>query len=99
VIVLKNYVGGLYVDHGRVKLFIILEAQLNDFNLTARELDIIKLWIRDFTYKEIALTLSISDSTVRKHIDNVYTKLNVYSKSGLILHIINKIVVENTTTV
>ncbi len=86
------------MENEQAKLFILLEEQLCNYNLTTREQEIIKLWIRDYNYKEIASALSISDSTVRKHIDKVYTKLDVYSRSGLILRIIDKIVMENTTT-
>ncbi len=78
------------------KLLILLDEQLHDYKLTVREERIIKLWIRDFDYEEIAAALSITDSTVRKHIDSVYARLGVYSRSDLILHIIGSIVAKNT---
>jgi DNA-binding NarL/FixJ family response regulator len=49
--------------------------------LTARELEILKLLAKGYTYKEIADQLSISMSTVRSHVCAVYDKLHVHSRS------------------
>jgi DNA-binding NarL/FixJ family response regulator len=49
--------------------------------LTARELEILKLLAKGYMYKEIADQLSISMSTVRSHVCAVYDKLHVHSRS------------------
>ena len=47
------------------------------FNLTEREVEILQLLSHGKTYKNMALELHISIDTVRKHLQNIYTKLHV----------------------
>jgi DNA-binding NarL/FixJ family response regulator len=49
--------------------------------LTARELEILRLLAKGHMYKEIADRLAISLSTVRTHITAVYEKLHVHSRT------------------
>ena len=49
--------------------------------LTALELEILRLLAKGFMYKEIAEHLAISMSTVRTHISAVYEKLHVHSRT------------------
>lgn len=49
-------------------------------NLSDREMDILKLLVEGFDYKEVADKLFISPHTVRKHIANIYEKLHVSNK-------------------
>ena len=49
--------------------------------LSEREKEILKYTIHGFDAKRIAETLNISTLTVRKHISNVYVKLQVNSKA------------------
>jgi DNA-binding NarL/FixJ family response regulator len=49
--------------------------------LTARELEILRLLAKGHMYKEIADQLAISMSTVRTHITSVYEKLHVHSRT------------------
>lgn len=65
-----------------------LESILNKYKLTKREIEITLFWIADYDYKEISTSFSISNSTVRKHIQNINSKINVHSKSALILTIL-----------
>lgn len=51
-----------------------------DFNLSKREVDVLEQLGSGLTYKQIAENLVISPSTVRKHIENIYKKLQVSSK-------------------
>ena len=51
-----------------------------DYKLTKREVDVLEQLCQGLTYQEIANNLIVSPSTVRKHIENVYIKLNVHSK-------------------
>lgn len=52
--------------------------------LTQRELQIVELLSKGLRYKEIALALSLSQETVRKHIHNIYRKLEVQSRTDAI---------------
>jgi LuxR family maltose regulon positive regulatory protein len=48
--------------------------------LTNRELDVLDLLEQRLSNKEIASKLFISPKTVKKHLDNIYGKLNVSSR-------------------
>ncbi|HEY1047654.1 MAG TPA: response regulator transcription factor [Bacteroidia bacterium] len=51
-----------------------------DNDLSAREMDILRLMVDGYDYKVVADKLCISPHTVRKHIANIYEKLHVCSK-------------------
>lgn len=50
--------------------------------LTARELEVLALVAAGRTNREIATTLTISDHTVRRHLQNVFAKLGVSSRAA-----------------
>lgn len=56
--------------------------------LTDREKEIFNLLIKNYTTKDIATKLGISDKTVRNHISNVIQKLEVKDRSQAILELI-----------
>ncbi|MDX2172088.1 MAG: response regulator transcription factor [Bacteroidota bacterium] len=49
-------------------------------HLSKREIEIIELIAKGMSYEEVANNTGISYGTVRKHIENIYKKLNVHSK-------------------
>lgn len=51
-----------------------------DYGLTSREIEILTHLSKGLQYDEIADNLSISKGTVRKHIENIYHKLQVNNK-------------------
>ncbi len=55
-------------------------AEADNYELTSREMDILKLMVDGCDYKQVADKLFISPHTVRKHIANIYDKLHVCSK-------------------
>jgi len=55
-----------------------------DYDLTPRELDVLALLVEGLTNKEIAGRLSISRSTVKVHVSNILSKLNVSSRGEAI---------------
>jgi DNA-binding NarL/FixJ family response regulator len=55
------------------------ESELSD-----RELEVLNLLVNGYDYKVIAEKLFLSSHTVRKHIANIYTKLQVTSKAQAI---------------
>lgn len=51
-----------------------------EFNLTKREIEVLELIAKGETYQQIADKTFISPKTVRKHIENIYQKLQVHNK-------------------
>lgn len=49
----------------------------NDYHITPRERQILELLAKGFSYRMIALELSLSIETVRRHLKNIYQKLHV----------------------
>ena len=52
--------------------------------LTPREREILAWVARGKTNREIAAALYLAPGTVRKHLDNVYAKLDVGSRAGAV---------------
>ena len=55
--------------------------QLEEFDLTPREKEILNLLVKGLAYKQIAYQTNISAETINTHIRNIYRKLNVHSRS------------------
>ncbi len=51
-----------------------------DYGLTTRQKEILQLLANGLSYEQIAINLFISKGTVRKHIENLYRKLQVNNK-------------------
>lgn len=62
------------------KLEDVKKDDKDEFELSSREMDILKLMVDGHDYKLVADKLNISPHTVRKHIANIYEKLHVCSK-------------------
>ncbi len=60
------------------------KAGKENFKLSKRELEVLKLLVDGKDYKEIAIDLFISSNTVKKHIARIYSKLHVSSKAQAI---------------
>lgn len=63
---------------------------INEFHLSARELEVIYLLVDGKSYKEIAEELFISLNTVKTHIRNIYPKLGVSSRHEIAKLVQNK---------
>lgn len=61
----------------------------SDFELTKRELEILKYLAMGYSYKMIAEACFISYATVNTHVSNIYTKLKVESVGGAVSIAIN----------
>lgn len=59
----------------------IKSSRETEENLTPREIDILRLIARGFTYAETADLLNISILTVHTHLKHIYRKLAVHSKT------------------
>lgn len=56
------------------------EKKTEQFGLTEREIELLTQLKNGLTYEEVASNLHISYHTVRKHIENIYRKLQVNNK-------------------
>lgn len=54
--------------------------EVEDITLSPREVEVLEQLSKGLSYTIIAENLFLSPSTVRKHIENIYTKLQVHSK-------------------
>lgn len=68
------------------------EPEIEKNNLKEVEIQFLKLVCTELTYKEIAEKMSVSPKTVDGYRDNLFVKLNVKNRIGLVLYAIkNKI--------
>ncbi len=56
--------------------------------LTKREREVFELLIKNYTTRDIADKLNISEKTVRNHISNVMQKLGVKGRSGAVVELL-----------
>ncbi|MBR2712523.1 MAG: response regulator transcription factor [Bacilli bacterium] len=61
---------------------------MNKGILTKREREVFELLIMNYTTKEIADKLYISEKTVRNHISNVMQKLGVKGRSSAVVELL-----------
>nr|NIO67942.1 DNA-binding response regulator [Anaerolineae bacterium] len=65
------------------------QAPLVD-ELTPRELEVLTLIAEGLCNKEIARELTISEKTVKNHINNIFSKLHLYDRTQAMLYAIRK---------
>jgi len=53
-------------------------------DLTTRQWELLRLLARGHTNTEIARELVVSDSTVRKHLENIFARLGVTNRTAAI---------------
>jgi DNA-binding CsgD family transcriptional regulator len=58
-------------------------AQLENYNLTKREKEVLQLLIDGLSYKLIAERCFISMDTLFSHIRKIYSKLNMHSRAEI----------------
>ena len=56
------------------------QQEQEDIKLTAREIEVLEQLSKGLSYNAIAQNLILSTGTVRKHIENIYNKLQVHNK-------------------
>ena len=69
-----------------------------DFGLTEREIEILKLVAAGMGNKEVATTLFISENTVKRHLSNIFQKLRVSSRQQAAVILLDKGIVQNNRT-
>lgn len=58
------------------------EKDINLYNLSRRETEVLQLLAKGLTNKEIATSLNLSVTTIRTHLQNIYGKLGVNTRSS-----------------
>ena len=74
----------------RDNIYDALEANCDQYMLTSREVEILKLLSEGLPYKLIATRLNISIRTVTTHVANMFSKVNVTNKMELVSRIAGK---------
>ena len=59
---------------------IVDQESVEDFKLTVREVEVLEQLSKGIKYNDIADNLFLAPKTVRKHVENIYNKLQVHSK-------------------
>jgi DNA-binding CsgD family transcriptional regulator len=78
-------------------LLLLTEQTLSSLNslallgLSQRETEVLKLIIQGKDNKAIAAQLSVNISTIRKHLENIYTKFGVKSRTEAIAYTLTKL--------
>jgi DNA-binding NarL/FixJ family response regulator len=83
--------GSLYVDPRLVGLILRKQVGIGrrDRNeLSPRETDIVRLVAAGLTNREISVRLGLSDKTVKNHISHIFAKLNVTTRTQVVIYAI-----------
>jgi DNA-binding NarL/FixJ family response regulator len=85
---------GLWIDNSAVKTLLNDTGNISQkgrlSHITSREQEIIGCIRQGLSNREIALRLTLSLSTVKTHLNNIFKKLNVTSRSKLIALAMNR---------
>jgi DNA-binding CsgD family transcriptional regulator len=76
----REYTRLLVVEQTRQQL---IEQNCLVYNLSSREIEIVRLLVRGQPYKIIGAALKISEKTVGKHVSNIFAKVGVTNKVEL----------------
>ena len=80
--------GKLWIDNGAVKTFLDDAGNISQkgriSHITSREQEVIACICQGLSNKEIARRLTLSPHTVRAHLNTIFKKLNVTSRSKLL---------------
>ncbi|MEG2956610.1 MAG: response regulator transcription factor [Clostridia bacterium] len=86
-IINKVIKGKKYYDGDLVTLGMKSEKYNAFYNLTQRELDILKELGKGFNNREIATKLYITEHTVKKHVSNILQKINCKNRKQAIIYV------------
>lgn len=69
------------------------QEKQKELQLTDKEIEFLKLACNDITYKQIAADMHLSERTVDGYRESIFKKLNVQSRTGMVLEAIRKNIV------
>ena len=72
------------IAHTVLEMFTKLATPKGNYGLTDREKEILSLMVGGYTKKQIAEQLCVSYHTVNTHLKNIYSKLQVHTRSGAV---------------
>lgn len=87
--------GEVWIDNNVIKSLLdrsMTRSVKETAKLTERELALLRLIREGYRNKEIAEFLSISEQTVKSHLNRIYRKMNVSSRTHLISRLSNNII-------
>lgn len=92
------------LDHRAANLGIVLKElarpagkpPFKKFGLTPREMEIVSAIVSGYSNRQIAEKMSISQSTIKHHLTNIFDKLGVYNRLELALFAINHALAERS---
>jgi DNA-binding NarL/FixJ family response regulator len=76
------------------KLIRSISSNINELKLSNRELEFLKLCCSEMSYKEIADLMFVSPRTVDNYRESLFQKLNLKTRSGLVLYAIKNEIVK-----
>jgi len=86
---IKEVLGGgapmnMHIAKKVIEMFKQFNPPKGDYGLTVREKEILNLLVRGMSKKQIAEELFVSFHTINTHIKNIYEKLQVTTRGGLV---------------
>ncbi len=86
--------GQIWVDNKTLKAFLrqgpVAQPAVKTDNVTGREREIIDFVCRGYTNREIASSLSLSEHTIKAHLNRIFRKFNASSRSKLITMVLQQ---------
>jgi DNA-binding NarL/FixJ family response regulator len=79
---------GFYADHALTGTLLRNHFEDGTPRLSTRELEIARLVAQGMTNRQIAQHLALSDNTVKNHVANIFSKLNVTARTQIAVYVI-----------
>ena len=82
--ILKPKVQTVVIEKEVPEKFLLNETELHKLNLNRREFEVLQLLARGYSNADIANSLFLSLSTVKTHVSNLFSKMDVKSRTQAI---------------
>jgi DNA-binding NarL/FixJ family response regulator len=79
-----------HIARRMINMFTSIAVPRSDYGLTAREREILHLLTDGLTKRQIADRLFLSFFTIDTHVRNIYAKLHVHSRSGVVAKVLRE---------
>lgn len=71
------------------------EPENEEYNLTEREKEVLSLLVNNYSNKQIASTLNLSENTIKTHRRNIHAKFGVSNLLGMVAHAYRSNLIDN----